>query len=90
MTTTFTALGVPDDLVAELSSQGIERPFPIQIMTIPDALAGDDVCGKAAAGNQELAYAKVEVLTAGGRAWAYLSVVDNVTGVPMTVPLMTP
>ena len=50
----------------------------------------DDVCGKAVAGNQELAYAKVEVLTAGGRAWAYLSVVDNVTGDPMTVPLMTP
>ncbi len=51
MTTTFTALGVPDDLVAELSSQGIERPFPIQIMTIPDALAGDDVCGKAKTGS---------------------------------------
>jgi hypothetical protein len=50
----------------------------------------DDICGKAAAGNQELAYAKVEVLTAGGRAWAYLSVVDNITGDPMTVPLMTP
>ncbi len=50
----------------------------------------DDVCAKAAAGNQELAYAKVEVLTTGGKAWTYLSLVDNVTDDPMTVPLMTP
>jgi superfamily II DNA/RNA helicase len=49
--TTFDALGVSPDLVAALSERGIERPFPIQQLTIPDALAGRDVCGKAKTGS---------------------------------------
>ena len=51
MTTTFDALGVAPDLVAVLAGQGISEPFPVQEMTIPDALAGRDVCGKAKTGS---------------------------------------
>ncbi|MBI2710594.1 MAG: DEAD/DEAH box helicase [Actinobacteria bacterium] len=51
MTTDFAALGVEGDLVAALASRGIDAPFPIQSLTIPDALAGRDVCGKAKTGS---------------------------------------
>jgi superfamily II DNA/RNA helicase len=51
MTTTFGTLGVSPDLVEVLREQGIEEAFPIQAMTIPDALAGRDVCGKAKTGS---------------------------------------
>jgi superfamily II DNA/RNA helicase len=51
MTTTFAALGVPEDLVAVLTGQGITEPFPVQAMTIPDARAGRDVLGKAKTGS---------------------------------------
>ncbi len=47
----FADLGVPEDLTELLASQGIERPFPIQAMTIPDVLAGRDVLGKAKTGS---------------------------------------
>lgn len=49
--TTFDELGVSPDLVAVLRERGIERPFPIQQLTIPDALGGRDVCGKAKTGS---------------------------------------
>jgi superfamily II DNA/RNA helicase len=51
MTTTFGALGLPSDLVAALAASGIGEPFPIQALTIPDALAGRDLCGKAKTGS---------------------------------------
>ena len=51
MTTTFDALGVAPDLVAALAEQGITSAFPIQQLTIADALAGRDVCGKAKTGS---------------------------------------
>ena len=51
MTEEFRVLGVASDLVASLKEQGIETPFPIQALTIPDALAGLDVCGKAKTGS---------------------------------------
>ena len=47
----FAALGVSGDLVDALAGRGIEDPFPIQAMTIPDGLAGRDVCGKAQTGS---------------------------------------
>jgi superfamily II DNA/RNA helicase len=50
-TVTFAELGVHPDLCAELSDQGITTAFPIQAMTIHDALAGRDVCGKAKTGS---------------------------------------
>jgi superfamily II DNA/RNA helicase len=51
MNPTFDALGVSPDLVAVLRERGIETAFPIQAMTIPDALVGLDVCGKAKTGS---------------------------------------
>lgn len=47
----FSDLGVAEDLVAALASAGITRPFPIQTLSIADALSGRDVCGKAKTGS---------------------------------------
>src|SRR5580704_3964496 len=47
----FSDLGVPRELSAALERQGIDRPFPIQAATLPDALAGRDVCGMAPTGS---------------------------------------
>jgi superfamily II DNA/RNA helicase len=51
VTTTFEALGVSPDLAGALDQAGIREPFPIQALTIPDGLAGRDVCGKAKTGS---------------------------------------
>jgi superfamily II DNA/RNA helicase len=51
LATSFEELGVADELVAVLASQGIKAPFPVQAITIPDAIAGRDVCGKAKTGS---------------------------------------
>ena len=51
MTTSFAQLGLPDSLVRALSKKGITEPFPVQAATIPDALAGRDVSGKAPTGS---------------------------------------
>ena len=48
---TFEDLLVSPELVAVLTAQGITMAFPIQAMTIKDALAGRDVCGKAKTGS---------------------------------------
>ncbi|HEX4245556.1 MAG TPA: DEAD/DEAH box helicase, partial [Acidimicrobiales bacterium] len=47
----FDSLGVEPALVEVLASQGITTAFPIQAMTVADALAGRDVCGKAKTGS---------------------------------------
>ena len=49
--TTFTVLGIAQDLVDVLAAGGITEAFPIQVMTIPDGLAGHDVLGKAQTGS---------------------------------------
>jgi superfamily II DNA/RNA helicase len=51
MNTTFADLGIPPEILNALHKQGFEAPFEIQITTIPDALAGRDVCGRAATGS---------------------------------------
>ncbi|MEO6791121.1 MAG: DEAD/DEAH box helicase, partial [Ornithinibacter sp.] len=47
----FAALGLPERLVERLARDGITEPFPIQVATIPDALAGRDVLGRARTGS---------------------------------------
>jgi superfamily II DNA/RNA helicase len=42
---------VPDRLVAVLEGQGIAAPFPIQVATLPDTLAGRDVLGRGRTGS---------------------------------------
>ncbi|HEU5149020.1 MAG TPA: DEAD/DEAH box helicase [Iamia sp.] len=51
MPPTFAALGVPGQITRVLDGRGITEPFPIQAATLPDALAGRDVCGKAPTGS---------------------------------------
>ncbi len=49
--TTFAALGLPQRLVTAAERRGIRTPFPIQAATLPDALAGRDVLGRAETGS---------------------------------------
>jgi len=51
MTNTFAELGLPEHLIAILERRDITAPFPIQALTIPDVLAGRDVCGRAPTGS---------------------------------------
>jgi superfamily II DNA/RNA helicase len=48
---TFAELGVPERLISNLSARGITAPFPIQIDTLPDTLAGRDVLGRGKTGS---------------------------------------
>jgi superfamily II DNA/RNA helicase len=47
---TFAQLGVRDEIVRALADRGIEHPFAIQELTLPLALAGDDLIGQARTG----------------------------------------
>ena len=51
MTKTWSELGVPKNIISGLVARGIETPFPVQEATLPDALAGNDICGKAPTGS---------------------------------------
>ncbi|MDQ1722830.1 MAG: hypothetical protein QOI26_2564 [Pseudonocardiales bacterium] len=46
----FAELGLPKSLTQALGRAGITTPFPVQAATIPDALTGRDVLGRAATG----------------------------------------
>jgi superfamily II DNA/RNA helicase len=50
-TKTFESLGVSEELTKALADEGIVSAFPIQALTVTDALAGRDVCGKAKTGS---------------------------------------
>jgi len=67
---TFAELGLPEPLLAALDSSGITTPFPIQTATIPDAIAGRDVLGRAQTGSGKTLAFGLALLTrlAGGRA----------------------
>jgi superfamily II DNA/RNA helicase len=55
---TFASLGVPAELADALANAGITAPFPIQALTLPDALAGRDVLGRGRTGSgKTLAFA---------------------------------
>ena len=66
----FADLGVPAPIVRALTIQGIDQPFPIQIATLADTLAGRDVLGRGRTGSgKTLAFAipMVARLTGGSR-----------------------
>lgn len=48
---TFRELGVPAPLDNALRAQGILSPFPIQVATLPDAIAGHDILGRGQTGS---------------------------------------
>jgi superfamily II DNA/RNA helicase len=47
----FAQLGLPPALVTVLARRGVHEPFAIQTRTLPDALAGRDVLGRAQTGS---------------------------------------
>ncbi|MFF2369826.1 DEAD/DEAH box helicase [Agromyces sp. NPDC058110] len=49
--TSFAALGVPAPIVQALTADGKTDPFPIQVDTLPDTLAGRDVLGRGKTGS---------------------------------------
>ena len=48
---TFAELGVSAELVPALARGGITEPFPIQVATLPDAIAGRDILGRGQTGS---------------------------------------
>ena len=48
---TFAELGLPEALVTALTRRGLHAPFAIQARTLPDALAGRDILGRAQTGS---------------------------------------
>src|ERR1017187_10359237 len=48
---TFADLGVSEVVANELSQRGIDMPFPVQKMVIPDVLAGHDVLAQSPTGS---------------------------------------
>jgi superfamily II DNA/RNA helicase len=64
---TFGTLGVPAPLLTALAADGKTEPFPIQIDTLPDTLAGKDVLGRGKTGSgKTLAFALPLVARLGG------------------------
>jgi superfamily II DNA/RNA helicase len=66
--TTFKDLGLRAEIVDALSEQGIDEPFPVQALTIEDALAGRDVCGKAKTGSGKTLAFGLPLLERAGKA----------------------
>ena len=65
---TFSSLGVPAPLVAALAADGKTTPFPIQLDTLPDTLAGRDVLGRGKTGSgKTLAFSLPMVARLGGK-----------------------
>ena len=67
----FLALGLDRGMVQRLAETGIVDPFPIQVATIPDALAGRDLLGRGQTGSgKTLAFGlpTIQRLAAGERA----------------------
>ncbi|MFJ8692795.1 DEAD/DEAH box helicase [Streptomyces roseolilacinus] len=67
---TFDTLGLPPELTKAMADLGVREPFPIQAATLPEALAGRDVLGRARTGSgKTLAFGlALLVRTAGRRA----------------------
>ena len=67
MSSTFAELGAPLEVVAALAATGVTEPLPIQTATIPDALAGRDICGSAPTGSGKTLAFGIPIVTTVGR-----------------------
>ncbi len=88
-----TNLGIAQvDVSVKLFGPGGAQAGSERRLNVPaGALVQDnDVFGLAGAGDQEIAWATVEVLTAGGKVTAFASVIDNATQDPTIVSLVGP
>ncbi|MCK7625988.1 DEAD/DEAH box helicase [Streptomyces sp. RS10V-4] len=47
----FAGMGLPAELLATLTAQGVTTPFPIQAATLPNSLAGRDLLGRGRTGS---------------------------------------
>jgi superfamily II DNA/RNA helicase len=63
VTTSFRDLGIAPALANALNAQGITHPFPIQIATLPDALAGHDILGRGQTGSGKTLAFSLALLT---------------------------
>lgn len=61
--TTFRDLGVCKPLATALQTSGFTEPFPIQIATLPDAIAGRDVLGRGRTGSGKTLAFSLALLT---------------------------
>lgn len=89
----ITNLGTsPATIAVRLYGANGSRVGAETVLSVPPGgfLQATDVFATSGAGDQEIGFATVEVRTAGGRAWAYASVIDNATGDPTIVPLTLP
>ncbi len=68
MSSTFLALGAPASIADRLAARGITEPFPIQAATLPDALAGRDVSGRAPTGSGKTIAFGIPLVARAGRA----------------------
>jgi superfamily II DNA/RNA helicase len=59
----FTDLGVPSTLANALAAAGVTTPFPIQVATLPDAIAGRDLLGRGRTGSGKTYAFVLAVLT---------------------------
>lgn len=66
--TSFADLGVSEELLLALKERGIDAPFPVQALTIPDGLAGRDVCGQAKTGSGKTLAFGIPLVMRAGRA----------------------
>ena len=64
----FRELGVPAELLAVLTRQGLTTAFPIQSATLPDALAGRDVLGRGRTGSGKTLAFAIPTITALARS----------------------
>jgi ATP-dependent RNA helicase RhlE len=68
-TVSFADLGASDAVIRALAGRGVEAPFEIQAMVIPDALAGHDVLAKSRTGS--------------GKTFAFgIPIVERLAGAP--------
>ena len=59
MNESFRSLGVRPQVVDALAARGIDTPFPIQRLVLPEALAGVDVLAKSPTGSGKIGRAHV-------------------------------